>query len=118
VNDTQSAKVTNRTMASNIPRSRDWCFTLNNPAVIGAIDCSAKASADALWAQAASKNARYMVLQLERGEGTDNNQGTPHFQGYLVFKQAKQLGGVKLVNGQAHWEPRKRTHEQVLSSHI
>lgn len=50
-----------------------------------------------------------MVLQLEKGE-----EGTPHFQGYVVFKQQKTLGGVRLVNGQAHWGARIRTHEQVV----
>jgi len=101
-------------MAVANPSYRDWCFTLNNPQIVGAVDCSAKAQADALWAHAAGKDARYMVLQYERAETT----GTMHFQGYLVLKKAKRLTGVRNINSQAHWENRKRTHEQVWVSSL
>jgi len=66
-------------MAAAAPAFRDWCGTLNNPAVVGAVDCSAKAQADALWAHVAAAKGRYMICQLEQGEA-ENNQGTPHLQ--------------------------------------
>lgn len=55
-----------------------------------------------------------MVVQLEKG-ASENNQGTPHLQGYAVFSSPKKLTGVKKINAQAHWEHRKGTHEQVSS---
>jgi len=100
-------------MAAVNPSYRDWCFTINNPQILGAVDCSAKAQADALWAHAAGKDARYMVLQYERAES-----GTMHFQGYLVLKKAKRLTGVRNINSQAHWEHRLGTHEQVRSDRL
>jgi len=95
-------------MAAN-PSYRDWCFTLHEIAVPGAIDCSAKASVDALWAHAAALQASYLVVQLERAPET----GRLHFQGYFVFKKAKRLTACKSVHPTAHWEHRMGTHEQV-----
>jgi len=55
-----------------------------------------------------------MICQLEKGKA-ENNQGTPHLQGYVVFSTPKKLTACKKINAQAHWEQRKGTHEQVLS---
>lgn len=56
-----------------------------------------------------------MVLQLERGTG-EANQDTPHFQGYVVFDEARRLTGLKSkISREAHWEMRKGTHEQVYN---
>jgi len=101
-------------MAAAAPAYRDWVFTLNNPSIVGAIDCSAKAQADALWAHVAAAKGRYMICQLEQGLAA-NNQGTPHLQGYVVFSAVKKLTGLKKINDKAHWEHRKGTHEQVCS---
>lgn len=53
-------------------------------------------------------DARYVVYQKEKGA-----EGTPHFQGYVLFNKPKRLNAVKKLNGRAHWEPRRGTHEQA-----
>lgn len=41
----------------------------------------------------------YLVYGKEVGE-----KGTPHHQGFVVFKNQKRLSNMKDINGQAHWE--------------
>ena len=55
-----------------------------------------------------SWGGHYCVWQLERGE-----EGTPHYQGYIVFKTHKRLTSMKAINPRAHWELRFGTHEQA-----
>lgn len=55
-----------------------------------------------------SWGGHYCVWQLERGE-----EGTPHYQGYIVFKSHKRLTSMKAINPRAHWELRFGTHEQA-----
>lgn len=52
-------------------RSRDWCFTLNNPS-LGDVD------------KLHEVDFRYLVYGKERGES-----GTPHLQGYIYFNNQK-----------------------------
>ena len=66
-------------------------FTLNNPQ---------PEENPRLWP------AEYCIWQLERGE-----EGTPHYQGYIIFKTNKTPHAVKLINPRAHWELRVGTHE-------
>lgn len=79
-------------------RSRAWVFTLNNPE---------DPQIPTTWKES---GAVYGVWQLEAGAS-----GTPHLQGYVVFKNQKSLGAVKTINPQAHWEPRMGTHQQAKS---
>lgn len=70
-------------------------FTINNP--------TEEDTPTLAW-----HNARYVVYQKEAGA-----EGTPHYQGYVNFSRAMRLTAVKKINGRAHWEPRRGTHEQA-----
>lgn len=78
-------------------RARYWMFTINNPSFE---DYPTKEE----W------QFNYCVYQLEKGEN-----GTPHLQGYVQFAKTKRLSAVKKINGRAHWEPRKGSHEQAVA---
>lgn len=67
-----------------LPRSRTWCFTINNPTTF-------------LEYLIDHKRILYCVYQMEEG-----NEGTPHFQGYIYFQHAKNMLGVKKVL-QCNW---------------
>jgi len=75
-------------------QSRYWCFTLNNP----------QPEEDPN-----SWGGSFCIWQLERGE-----EGTLHYQGYIVFKNNKRFVALKAINPRAHWEPRRGTHEQAV----
>ncbi|MDG0902931.1 hypothetical protein P6U18_23530, partial [Pseudomonas sp. L01] len=75
------------------PYKKFWCFTLNNPLESEFIDEE--------WTD-------YQVIGKENAPDT----GTPHLQGYICFKKAYYLSGVKKFLGRAHWEPAKGSHEQ------
>ena len=75
-------------------QSTNWLFTINNPADV---------DLPRAW-----PGVRYCCWQLEEGE-----EGTPHLQGYVVLEKKKRLGGMKRLDGQAHWEIRKGTHAQA-----
>lgn len=68
---------------------RHWCFTENNPDVD---------KVDRFLAML-EKEAKKFVFSLEKGEN-----GTPHYQGYIEFKNGRMLGGVKKLIPRAHWE--------------
>lgn len=69
------------------PRGVRWCWTINNPT---------KAERPA-WREDAME---YHVYQLEQGE-----QGTPHWQGFTIFKERQRLAGVKrLIGDRCHAE--------------
>lgn len=81
-----------------MPRSRAWCFTLNNPS---------DEDEEGLLLLAAT--ARYLVYALEHGE-----EGTPHFQGFVCFKHPKDLSAAKAaVNPRAHLEAKRGTFKQA-----
>jgi len=77
-------------------RTKNWCFTFNNPneQLVFHPDVT-----------------QYAVWQLERGE-----QGTLHFQGYVEFKESKRLAGVrKALGGNPHVESRRGTQAQAIA---
>lgn len=74
--------------------SKFWFFTLNNPT---------EADDPKSW-----PDQTYLVYSLEQGE-----KGTPHYQGYVAFKNKKRLKGCKTINGRASWRVRRGTHDQA-----
>ncbi len=73
--------------------SKHWCFTINN------------------YTEADTPNENlftYIVIGREVGE-----DGTPHLQGYCVFKTRKRLSGAKKVFPRAHLEIKKGTAKQA-----
>lgn len=79
----------------NMSKVRSWCFTLNN---------YSEQEKDLLKAM----KYKYLVLGYEVGEN-----GTPHIQGYVQFKNARSLGGLKKIVDRAHWEQAKGTPQQA-----
>lgn len=77
------------------PLSRNWCFTINNYTDESIANCKAIV-------------CRYIAAGYETG-----SQGTPHIQGYVVFKERKGLVGVQRLLGNAHWEIAKGSHSQA-----
>jgi hypothetical protein len=92
--------------ASRVSRpspAKDYLFTWNNP--------------DRDLAQFVSdvrqswSDLEYMVVQLERGES-----GTPHLQGFCIFKRKLRITQLKKLPHGAkyfHWEKRRGTREQA-----
>lgn len=71
--------------------SKNWCYTLNNPTEDPDIP-----------------DVEYHIFGREIGE-----KGTPHLQGYVVFKNRKRLTAVKKILDRAHWEAAKGTHSEA-----
>lgn len=79
-------------------RSRGWCFTINNPTLGDDLDLEAvKAAAD------------YVIYGEEVGE-----QGTPHWQGYLHFRNPQTLTRIKALLPRAHLETQRGTTRQAI----
>lgn len=77
--------VCNTIIKDNQIKSRAWCFTLNN-----------FMESEVLKLQ----DDKYQYLfQEEVGEN-----GTPHLQGVIRFKEPVRFSAVKKINGRAHWE--------------
>ena len=81
--------------AKQTPQAKCWCFTINNP------------TAPIQWNEATMS---YLVYGKEVGK-----EGTPHHQGFVIFKKQKRLSNMKDINGQAHWEIKssKSTYKQA-----
>lgn len=81
-------------------RSRHWCFTLNNYNETE-LDHLRKGLTD-------TKTVRYAVFGKEVGEN-----GTPHLQGYVSYKNPRMFNGVKtLIGSRAHLEVAKGDEDQ------
>lgn len=77
-----------------------WCFTLNNPTPAETLDLTTKAEDE--------NNVKYLVFGRETA-GT----GTPHLQGFVIFKSNKRLRAVTLFLRRAHWEVARGTSKQA-----
>lgn len=80
---------------------RSWCFTLNNPT-------EEEIENLVVWGEQ-NKEDCYLVAH---GEVGDN--GTPHLQGYVRFKNARYLGGCRLFINRAHWESMRGTEQEAV----
>ena len=86
--------------------AKRWCFTINNP---NEEDIELLIGTDADGAQAKLENVQYLIFQEERGEN-----GTLHWQGFMILKTKKRLSWIKRnINGRAHWEVARGTNEQA-----
>lgn len=74
-------------------QAKCWCFTLNNPLEGETLDESV---------------FDYCVV----GEEVGGEEETRHFQGYVIFKKAKQLSALKKLLPRAHWEVARGTPQQ------
>lgn len=78
-------------------RSRGWCFTLNNPTDTDKEQCSNLVNI-----------SDYVIWGHEVGES-----GTPHFQGFVLFKHAQHLKRLKTLLPRAHLEVQRGTAAQA-----
>lgn len=69
-------------------RSRNWCFTINNPTFD-----------DAEALRQIKLASKWMIVGNEKGEA-----GTHHFQGFVMFKNAVRLSTCRGFSPRAHWE--------------
>jgi len=77
-------------------QSMRWCFTVNN-------------YGDADVATIRAWDTRYVVFGYEIAPIT----GTPHLQGFVVFKKNFRLAGVRKLGVNAHWEVARGSNEQA-----
>lgn len=80
------------------PRSRGWCWTINNPSGWDDTDI------EKLVAE-----AQYVCYGKETGE-----EGTPHYQGYCYFRERKSLSQLKDIVPRAHLEIQRGTTQQAV----
>lgn len=89
----------NDTMAAQASSAKRWCFTINNPS-----------DDDRFWENAEQQEQlEYLIVQQEVGE-----EGTPHYQGFLILKRKNRLTWLKSnMNSRAHWEKARGTDKQA-----
>lgn len=75
---------------------KNWCFTINNA---GPIAYESLVTSDVF---------SYLVVGKEVGAS-----GTPHLQGFIVFRHQKTLEACKKFNKEAHWEVKRGTFKQA-----
>lgn len=81
-------------------KSRAWVFTLNNPTYT---------NVNEFYDNNFTYGTKYCIVGEEVGES-----GTPHYQGYIEFTNARHLGGLKKAfDPKIHWEPRMGTGPQA-----
>lgn len=78
-------------------------LTLNNPDAIE--------EEDWIKAHQEDERIRYFIFQLEVGD-----LGTPHFQGYVEFKNPIRIGGIKLIFGdRVHIDKARGSQKQCIA---
>jgi len=77
-------------------RSRGWCFTVNN-----------YTESDEVTAHLVCEDSLYGIVAREVGE-----EGTPHLQCYVHYKDAKSFRSVKALLSRAHLEKARGTPSQ------
>lgn len=77
-------------------RSRKWCFTLNNYTPLDEKDIE-------------DSEATYACFGREVGAN-----GTPHLQGFAVFRNARRLSTLKFLLPRAHWEIARGSIQQNI----
>lgn len=79
-------------------RSRQWCFTINN-----------YTETDKDQVLTFANYAKYTIVGIEIGE-----KGTPHYQGYMYFKDAKSFSLMKKKLTRAHIELPIASHQDNI----
>lgn len=75
-------------------RTRDFCFTLNNPT---------EDDTNFVYSLPYEPGVRYVVVGYEIGES-----GTPHYQGYILFENQREFNTVLQWNDRWHLECRSK----------
>ena len=81
--------------AAQDTRKRGWVFTLNN---------YTEAEITKLGDTGRNPRTQWLIFGQEVGEN-----GTPHLQGFVYFKNAVRLSSLKTILPRAHWEPQMGT---------
>lgn len=81
------------TIRYRMSKARSFCFTINN--YTDDDECYVNTMAD-------MDNVKYMVVGVEKGDN-----GTPHYQGYVSFENARSFSAVKKELPRAHIEVAK-----------
>ncbi|QCX35080.1 replication-associated protein [Blackfly multicomponent virus 2] len=82
-------------------KKRDFCWTINNPTPL---------DDDNVLALKSHASVRYLIVGQEKGE-----EGTPHLQGYVYFKNQVQFSFLKKLLPRAHIEACRGTPDHNIA---